>query len=96
MAIPDKKWSDMCEENINKYDTITMCCTCQNRECSYSHHNKFYGAITFDYYSYISALSLSAEDSYSQIDCPECKAHKSLHVYGTMDDLIDEVTNSSF
>jgi hypothetical protein len=93
MSLPYKEWSKAWEKNITNYDTIVVCCTCQNKECS---HYKHYATVVCDYYSYISAMSLSADSSYSEMDCPVCKTEKSIYVYNTMNNLIDGIMNNSF
>jgi len=93
MSQPRKEWSKIWKENRTNCDTIVICCTCKNNDCPRYNND---GTLICDYYSYITARSLSAEDSYSQMDCPECKTQKSLYVYDTMNNLIDGVMNNSF
>jgi hypothetical protein len=93
MSQPRKEWSKIWKENRTNYDTIVICCTCKNNDCPRYNND---GTLVCDYYSYITARSLSAEDSYSQMDCPECKTQKSLYVYDTMNNLIDGIMNNSF
>jgi hypothetical protein len=93
MSQPRKEWSKIWKENRTNYDTIVICCTCKNNDCPRYNND---GTLICDYYSYITARSLSAEDSYSQMDCPECKTQKSLYVYDTMNNLIDGIMNNSF
>ena len=68
-------------KNITNYDTIIVCGRCLNKDCSGYKQNS---TVICDYYSYISAMSLSADNSYSEIDCPDCKSQNSLHVYNRM------------
>jgi hypothetical protein len=81
MSEPIKDWSKDWVKNLTKYDTIVACGTCVNNGCS---HHKSHATIVFDYRSYISAMALSADNNYSELDCPTCKSQKSLHVYDTM------------
>jgi hypothetical protein len=81
MSQPTKDWSNAWVENMTKYDAIVVCGTCVNNECA---HYKSHATIVFDYRSYISAMALSADNNYSELDCPACKSQKSLHVYDTM------------
>jgi hypothetical protein len=91
---PPKDWSDIREQYKNNYDTIVLCGTCKNKDCS--HYNR-YGTVICDYYDYISTMrSLSADNSYSQMDCPDCNAQKSIYVYNTMNNLRNAITNNSF
>jgi hypothetical protein len=88
---PPKDWFDNQEQNKNNYDTIVLCGTCKNNDCSHYHH---YATAICDYYTLISAASLSADNSYSQMDCPECQTQRTIHIYKTYDDLIDGVMNN--
>jgi hypothetical protein len=90
---PPKDWFDNREQNKNNYDTIVLCGTCKNKDCSHYNH---YGTAMCDYYTLISTVSLSADDSYSQMDCPDCKSQRSIHIYNTYDDLVDGIRNNSF
>jgi hypothetical protein len=90
---PPKEWFDNREQNKNNYDTIVLCGTCKNKDCSHYNH---YGTAMCDYYTLISTVSLSADDSYSQMDCPDCKSQRSIHIYNTYDDLVDGIRNNSF
>ena len=91
---PPKDWSDFREQNKNNYDTIVVCGTCKNKDCPHYNH---YGTVICDYHSYISTMRpLSADNSYSQMDCPDCKAQKSIYVYNTMNNLRNAITNNSF
>jgi hypothetical protein len=91
---PPKDWSDIREQNTNNYGTIVVCGTCKNKDCP--HYNR-YGTVICDYYDYISAMrSLSVDNSYSQMDCPECKSQSSIYVYNTMNNLRNAITNNPF
>jgi hypothetical protein len=93
---PPKDWFDNQKQNKNDYDIIVLCCTCKNKDCSHYNHD---GTAICDYYTLISTVSLSDKDnSYSQMDCPECQTQRSIHIYNTCDDLIDSkrIRNNSF
>jgi hypothetical protein len=81
MSMPTKDWSKAWVENMTKYDTIVVCGTCVNKECS---HHKSHATIVFDYRTYISVMARSADNNYCALDCPACKSQNSLHVYDTM------------
>jgi hypothetical protein len=83
---PPKDWFDNQEQNKNNYDTIVLCGTCKNKYCSKYNH---YATAICDYYSLISAASFSMDNSYSQIECPECQTKRSIHIYNTYDDLVN-------
>ena len=83
---PPKDWFDNREQNKNNNDTIVLCGTCKNKDCSKYNH---YATAICDYYSLISAASFSADNSYSQMECPECQTQRSIHIYNTYDDLVD-------
>jgi hypothetical protein len=89
---PPKDWFDNQKQYKNN-DTIVLCGTCKNKDCQHYNH---YGTAICDYYSLISVASLAADNSYSQMDCPDCKSPTSIHVYNTMDGLIDSVRNNPF
>ena len=90
---PPKDWFDNREQNKNNNDTIVLCGTCKNNDCSKYNH---YATAICDYYSLISAASFSADNSYSQMECPECQNQRSIHIYNTYDDLVDGIRNNSF
>ena len=83
---PPKDWFDNREQNKNNNDTIVLCGTCKNKDCSKYNH---YATAICDYYSLISAASFSTDNSYSQMECPECQTQRSIHIYNTYDDLVD-------
>jgi hypothetical protein len=90
---PPKDWFDEREQNKNNCDTIVLCCTCKNKDCSKYNH---YATAICDYYSLISAASFSADNSYSQMECPECQTQRSIHIYNTYDDFVNGTRNNSF
>jgi hypothetical protein len=83
---PPKDWFDNREQNKNNNDTIVLCGTCKNKDCSKYNH---YATAICDYYSLISAASFSADNSYSQMECPECQTQRSIHIYNTYNDLVE-------
>jgi hypothetical protein len=92
---PPKDWFDNQKQYKNNYDTIVLCGTCTNKACSHYNHD---ATAICDYYTLISTVSTSADNSYSQMDCPECQTQRSIHIYNTYDDLIDSkrIRNNSF
>lgn len=94
MSQPPKEWSKIREENITNYNTIIACGICKNKDCPHYNH---YATAICDYYSFISAMSLCADNSYySEMECPACKTQRSFHIYNTMNDLVNGIMNKSF
>jgi hypothetical protein len=92
MSQPPKEWSRVWEKYTSKYDMIVACGRCLNKECSTYKQNSTF---VCDYYSFISALALSADNGYSEMECSECKDQKSFHIYNSMSNLIEGIINDN-